>query len=373
MMISDRLIRLCLKITLIVILVTLVGISTYLYRQYQETGPSPITLLIRNTQLDISLSMYDTQMEEMSMDPNKQIKQAFEKDNPDLNRLLDWAKATYPPFVKRDVIALITWKKQFEQALPIKLKIGRKTAYHYTETQVEKFKILRKNLLNALNQSSGNQNEFDHRKKAIMALVPDAIRAMKRHPNNKKLCAMMQRFGKTNSPRDIAIQIAFMRIGNRYCASYYHQRAYWPKLSGLKEQLEFFPVLTRATMESKKPLQKRILSPNPYRHLSYNAYYKKYVLPLIPKAIQQWKTQDQLLFSCINRNYSGARNPWKDAKRVAYLKLYHQHCPYHLKNLTDDFNRTPVVCLQHCTLDCDTGEQCDCIERCKDTPGILFQ
>ncbi len=93
---------------------------------------------------------------------------------------------------------------------------------------------------------------------------------------------------------------------------------------------------------------------------------------IIPQATQEFKnTQTNLNLCMTSEQISGPRNPKKDAERAAYLQGGQNHCLY--REIKQNYYKTGVSCLRWCDTLCAQGMTCDCVERCKQTPGVLFK
>jgi Tfp pilus assembly protein PilE len=111
----------------------------------------------------------------------------------------------------------------------------------------------------------------------------------------------------------------------------------------------------------------------PYDKLTYKEYYEKYVMPEVPAAIKRFQDTQERHFLCATQGeFTSARNPKKDAERVAYREVGLQYCP---KNALDDvnFTKSSLFCFIRIEEFCDSGTDCDVIERCKPINGVLFQ
>lgn len=187
-----------------------------------------------------------------------------------------------------------------------------------------------------------------------MLQVPQAESALKAHPNNKSLCMVMRQPWAQTNPHLSAQQIAFMRVGNKYCSQYYHTRYAWGVEHVAAGKAKF--------------------SENKYSSLSYAAYYRQYVIPAMQKIKRQFKTKIDWESICdypYTSSLSVARRPETDAKIQLWQKYHNNYCaakPVYQQ----DYGDTGLSCLTMNRTLCETPKGCDVVERCKVTPGILF-
>lgn len=236
----------------------------------------------------------------------------------------------------------------------------------------------------AINKAeTGYEDPTKAENEKIMSLVPAAEQALKNHPNDKKLCTVMQQplYSLDRNLRLSAQQIAFMNVGDQYCSHYYTDRAAWG-VWGMKSRVatpptpsaEERPAYPTAKTIEEKPSTNNIEDSNnqKYGSLPYSQYYNQYVIPLIPKFIETLKNPKENTNMCMTASWStGARNPERDAARAAYVQAGKQYCP---PDTTErGYYTTGVPCLIFCDALCAEGSACDCVERCKQTPGVLFK
>ncbi len=174
-----------------------------------------------------------------------------------------------------------------------------------------------------------------------------------------------------------AQQIAFFNIGDQYCSRYYADPAAWGEW-GIQAQIATHiltqgrPAYPAAETTEKTVDREEVELNKKYGTLVYSQYYAQYVSPEIPKAIEILKNSKQNQELCLTATLSsGPRNPERDAARAAYVQVGKQYCPSNSIQL--GYYGTGVNCLMYCDALCTEGMTCDCVERCKKTPGILFK
>ncbi len=298
----------------------------------------------------------------------------LEKNLATQSKALDSALAQvnkyYPSdsLLNKRIAAFQTWKNQSEA------KISASTDNLWDLT----FLKLQIGIDNAIDKAeTGYEHPVEARNQKIMSLVPAAEEALKKHPNDQRLCTVMQQPLAAN-PRLTAQQIAFFNLGDQYCPKYYANPASWggwgtqarvvvpiPSLEGRMAYPEEKAATAKTDEESASLNQK-------YGSLPYPQYYRDYVLPQIPQAIQKFQDPKQNVNLCFTSSLiSGPRNPEQDALRIAFLQVGKQYCSS--EALKQDYYTTGVFCLTYCEFLCSPGMTCDCVERCKKTPGVLFK
>lgn len=87
---------------------------------------------------------------------------------------------------------------------------------------------------------SGSENPTEVENQKILSLVPEAEQELKKHPNDKKLCNVMQKPLGAHSKLE-AQQIAFFNVGSQNCSQYYDKPESWGDWAK-KIQMVFNPV-----------------------------------------------------------------------------------------------------------------------------------
>jgi len=209
-------------------------------------------------------------------------------------------------------------------------------------------------LFNELRQITGYYNITDIKEALIVQDVPKAKAALKAHPNDPKLCMVMNQLDKDRKPEMVAKQIAFIDVGNQYCTDYYHRSEAWG--------------ITQASSQGISGAK------NKYARLSYAKYYHGYVIPLVPDALKKFEDKNNNQFICaIQGIWKGARDPMRDAIRVAYRGQGKHYCPKLTPVQEKDYLRTSYACVVINQYFCDQPNHCDVFERCKPMNGILFK
>lgn len=199
----------------------------------------------------------------------------------------------------------------------------------------------------------------------IMSLVPAAEQALKKHPNDKELCTVMQQplNPLSHNLRLTAQQIAFFNVGDQYCPRYYADSAAW---GGWGTKARVMMPMPSFPGRPAYPAEK--LTDEEWN----KGHPEQYVLPLIPNAIEVLKNPKKNEDICVAGALSaGPRNPEQDAKRAAFVQMGKKYCP--ANTLEQGYYATGVACLMICDGLCPEGMVCDCVERCKKTPGVLFK
>ncbi len=232
---------------------------------------------------------------------------------------------------------------------------------------------------NAIDKAeTGYENPKEAENQKVMSLVSKAEEALKKHPNDQHLCTVMQQPLAAN-PKLTVQQIAFMNVGNRYCPNYYMDTSAWggwgakariftptPSLEGREAYPE-----EKAIPEKNANKEEAFLNQK-YGSLPYPEYYFRYVAPRLPGAVQKFQDTKQNANLCLTGAYvGGPRNPDRDALRAAFTQVGKQYCRADL--IQKGYYGTGVFCLTYCDVMCSTGMVCDCVERCKLTPGVLFK
>ena len=314
-----------------------------------------------NEKIEKSPESQKTQLRQEASSLDKKVAQRAK----DLDTALDKVKKYYPHdvLIKKRIHDFQEWKSQSEKKilqsansdwdLPfLKLQIGVTKALDKAETGYE--------------EPATAENE------KIMSLVPAA--------EDKKLCTVMQQPLAKDALFE-AQQIAFFNVGNQYCSHYYSDSTAWGGW-GTKSRI-IIPTPSsqeRPAYPSEKPNDEEWTKNHPkevslnekYGSLPYAQYYNQYVSPLIPKAIETLKNPKENKNICLTGSLSGGpRDPEKDAARAAYVQSGKQYCPPN--EIQQGYYGTGVMCLKYCDVLCAEGMTCDCVERCKQTPGVLFK
>lgn len=240
-----------------------------------------------------------------------------------------------------------------------KLLSGQNHAWHHTLHQLNDMQRL---LLVLQMPASSVSSQFNF---LTMQFLPYAEQQLKAHQNDASLCLVLQKHmdGSLNPSIANAIllakQIAFMQLGHHYCSAYYDKISTWGNIALTS------PSLGGQTLAS---LPSNVQQ---YYAISYAVYYKKFVLPLIPKATQLLKTKGKKDGYCYTQGRRPTRrNPLDDAIRQAYLQGGWKYCPVNSRQPAADNNG--VQCLRTCKYLGVIGYPQDCIEKCKNSPGVLF-
>ncbi len=299
------------------------------------------------------------------------LDQTVVKRGKDLDAALDNIKKYYPhnALIEKRIHDFQDYKNQSEKQ--ILTSTNSEWDFSFLNLQIGVTKAIDK-------AETGYEDPMEAENQKIMASVPAAEEALKKHPNDKKLCTVMQQVLVKN-PQITAQQIAFFNVGNQYCPRYYADPAAWGEW-GIKAR----PATPTPSKRPASPVEKtneekgnqgnakQVALNQKYGSLPYPQYYNQYVLPLIPKAIETLKNPQQNKDKClIGYLNAGPRNPEKDAERAAYTQVGKQYCPPN--TIERGFNGTGVMCLAYCDVLCPEGMACDCVERCKKTPGVLFK
>jgi hypothetical protein len=188
---------------------------TQAFSQYEEVLFDRIEL---NLKIEKAPEPQKSQLRQEAPALDKKIAESTKE----LDKALDKIKKYYPHngLLEKRIHAFQTWKNQSEKQivqstssdwdLPfLKLQIGVAKAIDKAQTGYE----------------DPAQAENDK----IMALVPAAEQALKKHPNDKKLCTVMQQPLNSLHPnlRLTAQQIAFFNVGDQYCSRYYADPTTW--------------------------------------------------------------------------------------------------------------------------------------------------
>lgn len=150
------------------------------------------------------------------------LQKKFERSSKDLDKALDRIQKYYPfnGLIKKRIQAVEAWKKQSEKQLMVS------TDYEWNLS----FLKLQMGVNKALDKAeTGYEDPTKAKFEKIMSLVPAAEKALKKHPNDQKLCTVMQQplDVVTNDPHPTAQQIAFFNVGNQYCTHYYADPEAW--------------------------------------------------------------------------------------------------------------------------------------------------
>lgn len=304
---------------------------------------------------------------------NQQIttleKQLAEREK-NLDMTLSQVKKNYHnnALINERIHAFEEWKNQSEE------EIITSTTY---DSWHLKFLNLQMGITRAIDKAkTGYEDPTAAKNQQILASVPAAEEDLRKHPNDKKLCTVMQQPLADNSHL-AAQQIAFFNIGDHYCSHYYADPTAWGEW-GKQAQVATHistqerPAYPTAETAEKTSDTKEAEMNKKYGALPYSKYYTQYVLPRIAKALEILKNSQQNQNICLTASLStGPRNPEKDAARAAYVQAGKQYCPSN--TIQEGYYGTGVTCLAYCDVLCSKGMTCDCVERCKKTRGILFK
>ncbi len=235
----------------------------------------------------------------------------------------------------------------------------------YTK-QVEQLKAKQRLLLTLLIPQI-NRDDDDVGALTIQ-LLTYAEETLKKHPNNTDYCIVLTQTINPLAPPSIkkailiAKKMAFIRVGARYCPQYYGKLSAW----GGKSLKKRAPIVGNKTVSDlPKQYQK-------YYGMSYQKYFEKFVQPLVPKIMVTLKNPKKNKDYCEGRGYFASyRNPLQDAVRQAYILKGKQYCSQKLLKPSPLING--VECLSNCKYLGVLGYPLDCVEKCKDTPGVLFK
>lgn len=191
----------------------------------------------------------------------------------------------------------------------------------------------------------GYSSESEAENAYILLQVPKAISALQQNPNNKKLCQVMQLPLAGDHPDQTAQQIAFMRVGQKYCSDYYSKKSSWGAL-----------ISDKSYQGDKSNLK-----------LPYSVYFDKQVKPKIPKAIEYFRHNKKEICEVGNFN-DNERNSKLDALRQAYLLKRNEFCSKESLNRYYNTGQSCLVINEFMS----RPNQADFVEKCKETPGVLF-
>lgn len=260
-----------------------------------------------------------------------------------LDKVLHQAIKHYGEPVKPDLEKFMDWKNSVD--------INR-IPYDKNYVWGSKFNNFQEKIYHQLRRSTGIYNIGSVDDAYIMQVLPEAKEALKKNPNDPKLCTVMQELEEKPGPETIAKMIAFVDIGAQYCNKYYHKRFAWGITSSKQE---------------------KVSAKNKYANLPYVEYYQKYVLPMVPAAIKRFKNKEENGLICKTQGLLGAsREPERDAMRVAYRGEGKHYCPKLTSLEQKNYMNTSYVCIMVNKFFCVDPHQCDAFERCKPMNGVLF-
>lgn len=217
----------------------------------------------------------------------------------------------------------------------------------------DRYEQYHEKLENAIDEATGT-NQTTKKHAEVMGYVSISEFNLKSHANDPKLCTVMRQFDKTEDPKKIAEQIAFMNIGSVYCDQYYTKKSAWGDLTALPKS--------------------HIKNDSPYDQLLYVTYYEKYVKPKVAEAIRQYRDtkNNDSICHVHGINTAPTRDPESDALREAYLQVGQQYCSLKSQRKSSYFD-TPIFCMKYADYFASGSNKQDLIERCKLTPGVLFR
>ena len=292
-----------------------------------------------------------------------QLKKRFQQINQALDKTLQKASHKYGAPFNEDARQFMAWK---QKQAPLLASGQIDNAHDYFQQWMIPLGRYEDILIHDLRQATGIYHLQNKSLATIMAKVPDAEKQLRAHPNDSQLCTVLHDFDPYRahvSPKKQAQQIAFMRIGNQYCSQYYATKAAWPS------------VFTRKKLSDINHQQ--AVEKNPYHGLSYPQYYRAYVIPRIATLTSAVKNKDQIktLFVCgfvvPDAGLTSLPSPERDAARQVYLNIGKHYCPK--KNAENkNYLATGLYCLKQVSRFNTNVDGISIIERCKETPGILF-
>ena len=315
------------------------------------------------TEINQKIEHADTKKEQAPLQQQKnELLKKLQMTGSELNTALSNTQKYYNPIVVKRIEAFQLWKKENEEKIITQNE--NKWDANFLNLQVAITKAITK-------EDTGFEEVGEAENHKIMSFVPEAIKKLKSHPNDINLCTVMQQ-SIHQDPKTTASQIAFFEVGAKYCSQYYSDRTTWG-LWGVKNDVKT-PSAPKKTNdpEMTQIYQKEYALNKQYGSIPYPVYYTHSVMPLIPQALNTLQNSKENVDVCMRQGrYSGPRDPKQDALRAAFVQIGKNYCKSNLK--IAGYYATGVFCLTYCDLLCQPGMVCDCVERCKQTPGVLFK
>jgi hypothetical protein len=273
------------------------------------------------------------------------IQQASQQMDVALNKLTD----KYGDQISPSIQTFLDWKKAHNPIDSINQSHDSWLDWYQAYSKQQEI------LFNKLRKLVGFYDITSERDAYIMSLVPAAEKRLMANPNDPELCQLSANYPSHDVPiKDKAKQIAFIKLGAKYCDHYYHLASSWGSS----------PAITK-----KQPVK----TANRYEQLSYADYYKKEIYPLVGNVLSELKKDDgKLKYWCQRQGLSNlsSRDPTLDAMRAAYQLYGKKMCqPYDTPIEETEFQRTGISCIILISAMCDSPNGCDLIERCNTVAG----